>query len=170
MTTDWTQPYTKDGGQLKLQTHLSSCFDRPDAAVSSCVSLHILPSVCPSIIHPSLHPLSNHPFIHVVNQPSSRPTHTPLIQWLTLHWGGSILSWMASLWALRHNGQALFVQFISKVARPCGALTRVNSLFSSTYVITAKQKRGGIKQRASCTHAPKGAVVHAKLLVMTHDY
>lgn len=37
-----------------------------------------------------------------------------------------------------------------------------------------KEKRGGakkgIEQRASCTRATKGAMVRAKLLVMTHDY
>lgn len=55
-----------------------------------CISLHIHPWINPymhpSIIQPSIHPLSSGPFIHAVNQPSSRPTHTPLIQWLTLHW------------------------------------------------------------------------------------
>lgn len=37
-----------------------------------------------------------------------------------------------------------------------------------------KAKKGGtekdIEQKASCTHATKGAVFHAKLLVMTQDY
>lgn len=50
------------------------------------INPYIHPSIHPFIIQLPIHPLSNHPFIHSVKQPSSQPTHTPLIHWLTLHW------------------------------------------------------------------------------------
>lgn len=72
-----------------IQVHL--CADpTPVPSMHPSLSLpmnqSIYSSIHPFIMQPPIHSLSNHPFIHAVKQLSSQPTHTPLIQWLTLHW------------------------------------------------------------------------------------
>ena len=140
----------------------------------------------------SIHPLSNRPFIrypaiHSFMQStslSSQPTHTPLIQWLTLH----RLDQYSLKWHhCKHLGtmaSCLFVQSISKVPRPYRPLTHMSSPFPTAYMITAKSREGaqkkvkkgekkrkkGIEQWASCRHTTIGAVAHAQLPVMTQDY
>lgn len=143
------QTHTKEGN-WNIQTHTSSCLDRPDTAVPH------TSSSCPSInqsIYPTVHSSATQPSIHSCSQPAFQLTHPHTIDpMIDPALGGSILSWMASLKALRHNGLSLFVQFISKVARPCRALTRVNSPFSSAYMITAKRKEGALKKALSSEH------------------
>lgn len=93
------------------------------------------------LTRPSLYPLINtsihHPIVHSsVIQPSihscSQLAHTSLIQWLTCAgWINALLNGII-VSAYRHKGQVVFVQFISKVERPCKALTWANRPFSST--------------------------------------
>lgn len=86
------------------------------------------PLINPSIHHPVVHSAVIQPSIHSYSQLA----YTPSIQWLTCagwidaHLNGIIVS------TYRHKDQVVFAQFISKVERPCKALTWANCPFSST--------------------------------------
>lgn len=131
-------------------------------------------------IYLSIHPLSNHPFIcyptiHSFIQSTSllagKPTHHWSNDWPCNGWINTLLNGII-VSAYRHNGQVLFVQFISKVAKLCRAITWANSSFSSTYMVATKRKKWsagkGTEQWVPFTHVAQWPV-HAKLFVMTQD-
>lgn len=157
----------KEGRQLKyLDPHKFM-----SVQIWHCCPLHIHPRinpyVRPSIIQPSLHLLSHHPFIHAVNQPSSRPTHTPLIRWLTLYWlDQSVLKWLLC----KCLGTMARRYLCSSFPRQCRGLTWFNSSFSFNYIITPNIKKRARKKKLSNkqpTYHTKRAAVHANLPAMT---
>lgn len=105
-------------------------------------------------IYPPIHPLSNHPFIcyptihsfiQSTSLPAGQPTHHWSNDWPCNRWINTLLNGII-VSTYRHNGQVLFVQFISKVAKLCRVLTWVNSPFSSTYMAATKRKDGVLEK------------------------
>lgn len=143
-------------GHTQREQTASSCMYRSDTAAPY-ISIHI--SIHPSIIQLSLHLLSNPPFIHAVNQPSSRPAHTPLIQWLTLYWLDQyILKWLLC----KCLGTMAKRYLCSSFPRQCRGLTQVNYPFSFTYITPNRNERElkkilSNKNRVHRTYNKKGS-------------